>query len=309
MNPKFSAIDVGSNAMRMIVGEILSDEGSKQFRILKKYRSSVRLGHDVFCRGTISDKTMKNACQAFKEFADINKEFQVKKTRAVATSAVREAKNKTRFVQEIQKSSQIKIEVIDGIEEASLIHLAVYKELDLHQKKIMLIDIGGGSVEITFSDDAYIDATKSFPIGTVRLLEQLKKKGWDESHIDLIIADHIGPLSKYIDSEQGSHRLDFAVGTGGNLETLAELKKRVLGKSNKRNLTITDLEQILQTLKRMSIKERINKLELKPDRADVIVPAISVVYSLLRLSETRRLVIPGVGLRDGLLWSTAGYKK
>jgi len=291
------------------VGEILSDEGSKQFKILKKYRSSVRLGKDVFNEGHISDKTLREASRAFEEFAEINREFKVKKTRAVATSAVREAKNKSKFVSEIYKSSGIDLEIIDGLEEASLIHLAVYKELDLHQKKIMLIDIGGGSVEITFSDDCYIDATKSFPLGTVRILEQLKKKKWEETHLDLIIADHISALSQYIDSEQGSHRLDFAVGTGGNLETLADLKKIIFGKSNKRTLTLSEVEKILETLKQTTIKDRIQKLGMRPDRADVIVPAVSVIFTLMRLSETRRLVIPGVGLRDGLLWSTAGYKK
>lgn len=293
----------------MIVGEILSDEGSKQFKILKKYRSSVRLGQDVFKDGVISEKTLKDACRAFREFSEINSEFKVRKTRAVATSAVREAKNKTKFVSEIQKASGIKLEVIDGLEEAGLIHLAVYKELDLHQKKIMLIDIGGGSVEITFSDGSYIDATKSFPLGTVRILEQLKKRKWGETHLDLLVADHISALSQYIDSEQGSHRLDFAVGTGGNLETLADLKKILLGKSNKRYLSLPEVEEILDALKQIAIKDRIQKLGMRPDRADVIVPAVSVVFALMRLSETRKLVIPGVGLRDGLLWATAGYKK
>lgn len=293
--------------MRMIVGEILTDEGSKQLRILKKYRSPVRLGKDVFQGGMISEKTLREACRAFTEFAEINEEFEVKRTRAVATSAVREAKNKVHFVQEVFKSSHIRVEIIDGLQEASLIHLAVHKELDLHKKKIMLIDVGGGSVEITFSDSTYIDATKSFPMGTVRILDLLQKKKWNESHLDLLIADFISPLSQYIDSEQGSHELDFAVGTGGNLESMGELKKLILGKSASNFILVQELDQILHYVKSLSIRDRIQKLDLRPDRADVIVPAMAVVYAILRLSETRRLLIPKVGLRDGLLWSTAGY--
>jgi exopolyphosphatase/guanosine-5'-triphosphate,3'-diphosphate pyrophosphatase len=225
----------------------------------------------------------------------------------VATSAVREAKNKHQFVEQIFKKSKIQIEVIDGIEEARLIHLAVHKELDLHNKKIMLIDIGGGSVEITFSENGYMSATKSFPMGTVRILDHLQKRHLTEKDLNLIIGDFLEPLIHHIESQQGSHQLDFAVGTGGNLECMGKLRKLILGKTPTTHLTYKELTSILEEVKKISIKDRQAQLDMRPDRVDVIVPAMTLVQTILRLSETQRLVIPGVGLRDGLLWSTAGF--
>ena len=293
--------------MRMIIGEILHDQKSNQLRVIHKYRAPVRLGHDVFMNGRISDNTLKEATKAFTEFALLNKENRVQKMRAVATSAVREAKNKHHFVEEIRKKSKIQIEVIDGIEEARLIHLAVHKELDLHKKKIMLIDIGGGSVEITFSESGYMSATKSFPMGTVRILDLLTKRKLSEKDLNLVMGDFIEPLTHHIESQQGSHQLDFAVGTGGNLECMGKLRKLILRKTPTTHLTAKELGQILEEVKKTPLKDRQSKLDMRPDRSDVIVPAMMVVQMILRLSETQRLVIPGVGLRDGLLWSTAGF--
>lgn len=293
--------------MRMIIGEILHDQKSNQLRVIHKYRAPVRLGRDVFMNGTISEQTLKEATKAFVEFSELNKENRVQKIRAVATSAVREAKNKNHFVEEIRKKSKIQIEVIDGIEEARLIHLAVHKELDLHKKKIMLIDIGGGSVEITFSENGYMSATKSFPMGTVRILDLLTKRKLSEKDLNLIIGDFLEPLTNHIESQQGSHQLDFAVGTGGNMECMGKLRKQILGKTPTTHLTAKELGQILDEVRQTSVRDRQSKLDMRPDRADVIVPAMMLVQTVMRLSETQRLVIPGVGLRDGLLWSTAGY--
>lgn len=293
--------------MRMIIGEILLDQKSHQLQVIHKYRAPVRLGRDVFLNGAISEATLKDATAALSEFAALNRENKVQKTRAVATSAVREAKNKNQFLEQISKKSQIQIEIIDGIEEARLIHLAIHKELDLHRKKIMLIDIGGGSVEITFSESGYMSATKSFAMGTVRILDHLIKRNLTEKDLNLIMGDFLEPLTRYIESHQGSHQLDYAVGTGGNLECMGKLRKQILGKTPTTHLTYKELTAILDQVKAMSLKERLTKLEMRSDRVDVIVPAMILVQTILRLSETQRLVIPGVGLRDGLLWSTAGY--
>ncbi|RYZ81145.1 MAG: hypothetical protein EOP06_24025, partial [Proteobacteria bacterium] len=149
MNAKFSAVDIGSNAIRMIVGETNQSE----MRLLKKFRAPVRLGRDVFMSGKISEKTLAEAQEAFRKFAQTNEKHKVTRCRAVATSAVREAQNSDAFVKAVLGASGIKIEIIDGVEEARLVHNAIRRALDLDRKRVLSIDIGGGSVEITFSEN------------------------------------------------------------------------------------------------------------------------------------------------------------
>lgn len=294
-----SAIDIGSNAIRMIVAEA---EGN-QVKILKKFRAPVRLGKDVFTKGEISPKTHQQAAEAFQKFAQVNKKYRVSSCRAVATSAVRESRNKEEFIRAMLHLSQIKIEVIDGMEEAKLIHLAVRKELDLDQKRVMLIDVGGGSVEITFSEKSKMLASKSFPMGTVRILETLKKRQWGEDQLTMLMGEFLDPLSKHIHAQTDLQAVDFAVGTGGNLECMGHLKVQLLKKTPNTFVTAKELGQIIEILKETSIKDRVEKLELRPDRADVIVPACVLIQTILRQAEVEKIMIPCVGLRDGILWS------
>jgi exopolyphosphatase / guanosine-5'-triphosphate,3'-diphosphate pyrophosphatase len=302
MGAKFSAIDIGSNAIRMIVGEL----GNSEMRIVKKLRAPVRLGKDVFMNGSISDKTLAEAEEAFIKFAKTNREFKIACCRAVATSAVREAKNKTAFVNSIFAASKIQVEVIDGVEEARLVHNAIRKEIDLENKRIISIDVGGGSVEITFSENGMMSATESFPMGTVRILDQMSRRKLNENQINVIMGDFVGPLTNYMDSHIAVEPLHFAVGTGGNLECMAQLKSRILKKTPTTYITVQELNEIAQKLKSLNYKDRMEKLELRPDRADVILPATLLVLTALRLAHVDKIIIPKVGLRDGLLWSTAG---
>jgi len=302
MGTKYSAIDIGSNAIRMIVGELEDSE----IKIVKKLRAPVRLGKDVFSDGTISEHTLAEAEEAFQKFAKINREYNVTRCRAVATSAVREAKNKALFVKRIFAASKIQIEVIDGVEEARLIHNAIRKEIDLEGKRVLAIDIGGGSVEITFSENGMMSATESFPMGTVRILNQMSQRKLSETQINVIMGDFIGPLTSYMDSHIAAEPLHFAVGTGGNLECMAQLKSAILKKHPTTYITVRELHEIAEKLKSLSYKDRMEKLELRPDRADVILPATLLVVTALRLAHIDKIIIPKVGLRDGLLWSTAG---
>jgi exopolyphosphatase/guanosine-5'-triphosphate,3'-diphosphate pyrophosphatase len=302
MGAKFSAIDIGSNAIRMIVGEIDNSE----MKLLKKFRAPIRLGRDVFLNGQISDKTLAEAKEAFQKFAITNRKYKVTRCRAVATSAVREAQNRDRFVKSIFAASKIPIEVIDGVEEARLVHNAIRNEIDLEKKRVLSIDIGGGSVEITFSENGMMSATESFPMGTVRILDQMNKRKLSESHLNVIMGEFVAPLTHYLDSHINSGPLHFAVGTGGNLECMAQLKARILKKNPITYVTIQELNGIVDKLKSMSHKERMEKLELRPDRVDVILPATLLVQTVLRQSRIEKILIPNVGLRDGLLWSTAG---
>lgn len=301
MVSRVSAIDIGSNAIRMMVAEKL--DAPPFIRVIKKFRAPVRLGHDVFTTGFISSETMELAKSTFMQFAETNREFKVTKCKAVATSACREAKNRQNFIDEIRNSSGIEIEVIDGNEEGQLIHLAVCKEVDLVGKKTMLIDIGGGSVEVSFSQGSQMTATKSFPMGTVRILENLAKRNMNESHLNIIMGEFLSQLGEHIYTQCEHDPLDFAIGTGGNLECLGKLKVELLKRNPNSFVTLNELNEIIERLRAFSLRDRIEKLKLRPDRADVIVPAAVVVQTILRQAETEKLVIPGVGLRDGIIWS------
>ncbi|HEY8272010.1 MAG TPA: hypothetical protein VIG33_14055 [Pseudobdellovibrionaceae bacterium] len=319
MGQKFSAIDIGSNAIRMIVGELEHSKDSLQnssnnnakitseMRVIKKLRAPIRLGKDVFMNGVISDKVLSEAQEAFREFAHTNRELKVARCRAVATSAVREAKNKDLFVKKILTASKVKVEIIDGVEEARLVHTAIRNAIDIENKCILSIDVGGGSVEITFSENGMMSATESFPMGTVRILDQMNRRKLTENQINVIMGEFVGPLTNYLDSHQiGAGPLHFAIGTGGNLECMAQLKLKILKKLPTTYITIKELSEIAEKLKSMSYKDRMEKLGLRPDRADVILPATLLVLTVLRQARVEKIIIPNVGLRDGLLWSTAG---
>ncbi len=301
MPRRVSAIDIGSNAIRLMIADLHPE--APHIRVLKKMRAPVRLGHDTFSTGTISPETFRHAEDTFRQFAQVHQDYKVEKCRAVATSACREAKNRKQFQDIIKAQSGIQIEIIDGNLEGQLIHLAVQKELDLAGKKTMLIDVGGGSVEITFSQANEIQDTQSFPMGTVRILENLQKRGLHESKINIIMGEFLPQISEHISQNTDHDPLDFAIGTGGNLECLSDLKKTLLKKEPVHFVTLSELGEIIDGLRSLSMKERIEKLKLRPDRADVIVPASVLVQTIMRQAEVEKIMIPGVGLRDGIIWS------
>lgn len=296
-----AAIDIGSNAIRMVIAE----QSSSGLRLLKKYRFPIRLGADVFNNGKISAKNLKLSARTFKKFKDVSKKFKVKEIRAVGTSALREASNGKAFVELIRRKSSIHIEIIDGVEEARIIHQAVRREVNLEGRHALLVDIGGGSVELTFSENGMMSSTQSFPFGTVRTLEMMKRRRLDESRLQLVIGEFLEPLMHFIHSQAPGKTLDFAVGTGGNLETLGKLKPLMLKQANRTFLTFKELGDIIEKLRKVSIKDRVEKMKMRPDRADVILPAALVVHTVMRQSNLDKLIIPQVGLKDGLIWALA----
>ena len=296
---RISAIDVGSNAVRMMIAEWEKD----RFSVLKKYRMPLRLGADVFHGGEISPSTLEKAVHCFQEFAEINQKMKVLRCRAVATSATREAKNRQTLLDLIKRNSGLSLEIIGGIEEAKLIFTAVKHHVNLRHKKTLLIDLGGGSVEITVSESGALQTSQSFPLGTVRILEILKSRKMTEHHIRMIMGEILSPVVKYFDQELSGHSFDIAVGTGGNLECMARLKTQLLGEISNESILTHELSMISEKLLSLSLRDRIQKLSLREDRADVIVPATSVVEAILRQAGVDRILIPGVGLRDGVLYS------
>jgi exopolyphosphatase / guanosine-5'-triphosphate,3'-diphosphate pyrophosphatase len=297
---RWAAIDIGSNAIRMMI----ADYTPFGLKTVKKYRIPIRLGADVFSEGRITGKNLRASARAFEKFKRINLKLGVQKIRAVGTSALREAKNKTAFVEFMRRKANIKVEVIDGIEEAQLIFQAIRQQVDLENHNCLLIDIGGGSVELTICQNGLLTATQSFPFGTVRTLNLLKKRALNEENINLVIGEYIKAIADFINSNHVQN-LEFAVGTGGNLEALGKLKIQLLKKSSSSSINQAEISQIIEKLRKMSVKDRIEKLKMRPDRADVIIPAILVAQAVLRQSELQCLIIPYVGLRDGILWSFA----
>lgn len=296
-----AAIDIGSNAIRMVIAE----HSHLGLRLLKKYRFPIRLGADVFATGKISAKNMKLSARTFENFKDLSLQYNVKAIRAVGTSALREAKNSNAYIELIRRKSSIKIEVIDGVEEARIIHQAVRRQINLDSHRSLLIDIGGGSVELTFSDHGMMTSTNSFPFGTVRTLEMMKRKKLEESRLPVVIGTFLKPLTHFIQSQGPGLPLDFIAGTGGNLETLGKLKPLLLKSPSRTFLTFHELEGIVQKLQKLTVKDRIDKLGMRPDRADVIVPAALVIQTVMRQAAVEKLLIPYVGLKDGLVWSIA----
>lgn len=297
---RLAAIDVGSNAIRLVIGEI---DGSGEIHILKKYREGVRLGKDTFSQGSISKKCIEQTLETFEKFRRFLKEHNVKHLRAVATSAMREASNSKALVAEILKTTGIKLEVIDGLEEGRLIFSAVANRVDLEGSRSVLIDIGGGSVEITITESHKIRATQSFPLGTVRLLEALASQGLKEKHATQVIEASMRPVRNFLREQLKGKTVHFAIGTGGNFECLGKLRVALLSKTSIYSMTLDELQELTDHLASMTVKERIQFLRLKNDRADVVVPAALVTLAVMKSIPTDTLNVPFVGLRDGILAS------
>lgn len=298
---KVAAIDVGSNAIRFVIGG-LDDFGNLQ--IYRKLREPVRLGKDAFDKDNlISIESISLALKAFEKFKQILQEQKIKSVRAVATSAVRDASNGREFADIIFKAHGIRIDVIDGIEEAKVIQSAVSSEMDLKGKKSLLIDIGGGSVELTALDGTKVITSESLKLGTLRLLKHIEKNKLQEPEVVRFIQDSLQTFAKRLSEDQKRKPFDFCVGTGGNAECLGVIRAKFLNKTSMTKLYHEELEKIIKKLTQMTVKDRIEKWKLRPDRADVILPAALVILKSMEIAKSELLLIPRVGLKDGILWS------
>lgn len=296
--PALAAIDIGSNAMRLVIGNV---DGERRLTVVENRRDPVRLGQDVFTKGSISEDTIERATEALVKFKEAIDQHEAKWTRAVATSATREALNRDIFVDRVAQTSGIEINVIGTEEEARLIHLAVGEKVNLKNRLAMLVDIGGGSAEITLTHDDNIISTESFRMGAVRLLQVLEGKKHGERHFNQLVREYVDATQKRIKKEIGNRKIDLCVGTGGNIESLGELRKDLFSRDKNTVLTVDELDAIVKKLQGMTFEERIQQLRLRPDRADVIVPASMVLQKIVKQAGVEEVQIPNVGLKDGLL--------
>jgi exopolyphosphatase/guanosine-5'-triphosphate,3'-diphosphate pyrophosphatase len=296
-----SAIDVGSNAMRMVIGEV--DE-SWQAHPIENIRLPVRLGQDVFSKGYLEEKTIQQTEEAFLHFKQMAENFSIRHLRAVATSAAREAANGDLLVDRVFRTSGIEIKIINGEEEARLIHAAVAHVLNLKNKRTLLIDIGGGSVEVTLSTGQNIISTDSYDMGTVRLLEKLN--GSKSKHpLGNLVREYVEAARYRLEQDLGDEKVQICAGTGGNVEEIGRLRQKLFKAESDRFITLEELEKLIARLERMTYQERMRKLKLRADRADVILPASIVLHLIAKEAGVKQIMIPNVGLKDGILLDIA----
>ncbi|MEK7733161.1 MAG: Ppx/GppA family phosphatase, partial [Planctomycetota bacterium] len=286
----------------MVVGEV--DE-AWQVATLENVRLPVRLGRDVFSKGCLEHETIQQAEIAFLRFKHVADKYGVQRMRAVATSAAREASNGDLLIDRVLHASGIELEIISGEEEAGLIHLAVTHALNLKNKRTMLIDIGGGSVEITISTGQNIVSTESYNLGTVRLLEKLGTKNNTKHPFGKLVREYAEAARYRIEREIGDEKIIVCAGTGGNVEEIGRLRQKLFKADSDRFVTMDELEELIERLESMSCDERISKLKLRPDRADVILPAAIVLHMITGEAGVKKISIPKVGLKDGILLDIA----
>ena len=293
---RIGSVDTGSNAIRFIVAEFT---GPREYRTLAYERVPVRLGHQVFLTGRLAAETMDGAVRAFHSFCEQSRGFKLDAFRAVATSAVREAKNGQVLVDRVREDTCIELEMISGSEEARLVHLAVASRLDLSGGQWILTDLGGGSVEVSLVDDMGMLWSESHTMGSVRLLEELSQAESDPQRFKTLLSDYVSTLR--IPSPAQYWSPSGFVATGGNIEALASLAGAPRQPEGVAVLPVTKLGAIIDLLSRLWYHDRVDQLGLKEDRADVILPAATVYHHLARLANAKEILVPGVGVKEGIL--------
>ncbi|MEO6455103.1 MAG: exopolyphosphatase [Ginsengibacter sp.] len=283
---KLAAIDIGSNAARLLISEVTEDgNGIASFIKENLIRVPLRLGFDVFEKGEISWHRREMIMQTMKAYKHLLNAYDVPHLKACATSAMRDAKNAREIIEQVKQETGIEIEVISGSAEASFIyenHIA--ENLD-KEHSYLYIDVGGGSTELTFFSNNRMVFKDSFNIGTIRLLKDMvSESAWDE-------------MKNAIKEKTKGHKAVTAIGSGGNINKIFSLSKRKEG----RPLTLDLLKDYHKELSNVDLKQRISIYKLREDRADVIVPALLIYINVMRWAGADEIYVPKIGLADGLI--------
>ena len=285
---KYGAIDIGSNAVRLLISNIIEEEGKPTvFKKNSLVRVPIRLGADVFLKGEVSDYNQQRMLDTMKAFSLLMKSHGVVRYKACATSAMREAANSEALVNKINKACNISIDVIGGEVEAAII-----AETDLHtfidpNKTYLYVDVGGGSTEFSIINNGKKIKSKSFKIGTVRLLNDIVK---NETWVD---------LEQWIRENTMQYYKIALIGSGGNINKIFKISRKDINKP----LSYFYLTNYYKTLQSYSYEERITKLNLNQDRADVIIPATRIYLSAMKWSGAKDIFVPKIGLSDGIIKS------
>lgn len=281
---KFAAIDIGTNAARLLIANVNKNNEQLQLRKLAYYRVALRLGEDVFEKGKIGSKKAQHFIQTVQAFQLLAQAHEVTSLRAVATSAMREASNAKKISKQIFAQTGIEIDIISGDEEAQLIFNA-FDLLQL-QKQYVVVDVGGGSTEISVFENGQKVAARSFELGTLRLLKgKTNANTWAE-------------FNTWIQTHVALEEAHIVFGTGGNINRALKMR----GSNQTNTLSLYDLKALEQDLSKESIEQRCEKYQLKPDRADVIVPALQIYIAALEALKQEAIVVPRIGLSDGVIY-------
>ncbi|HZH65824.1 MAG TPA: exopolyphosphatase [Flavisolibacter sp.] len=283
---KLAAIDIGSNAARLLISEVISTPQQKpEFVKLSLVRVPLRLGFDVFETGTISDEKAERFITTIKAYKHLIDVYEVAHLATAATSAMRDAVNAKEILERVKQETDIDIKVISGEEEATYIYENHFADNLSNQESYLYIDVGGGSTELTFFSDGKLITQQSFNIGTIRLLK------------NQVVQDQWSQMRNFIREKLRGHHHITAIGSGGNINKIFSLSKRKEGKA----LNLEALRNYYREFSALSIQQRISLYRLREDRADVIVPALLIYINVMNWAEADEIFVPKIGLADGLI--------
>lgn len=282
---RFASIDIGSNAVRLLLSNVVIGDHQPVFRKVQLIRMPIRLGEEAFIHKYISKEKTEKLENTLLAFKLLSESFEAIDIKACATSALREAKNGTEIVEELFRKSQIPVEIISGRMEAKIIH--TYGNLDTKDQNsaYLFADVGGGSTELTIFYNGKVLNSKSFNIGTLRLLNHMiTKTSWLN-------------FREWIYENTKNFKTVITVGSGGNINKLCKFVVR----KDKGEITYKKLKEAYQFIKSFSLDDRISLMQLNPDRADVIVPASRIYLTIMKSSNSVVMQVPQFGLVDGLV--------
>ena len=285
---RLAAIDIGSNAARLLISDVISAPLAKpEFLKIALVRVPLRLGFDVFDKGEITPQKATNIIKTVQSYKLLMDVYGVKHLKACATSAMRDARNGKEIIQKVKMETGIEIGIISGQEEASLIYENHFAEGLTPDESYLYIDVGGGSTELTFFSDGKLVFKESFNIGTIRLLKnQVSEAAWDE-------------MKEFIKTKTKGYHHVSAIGSGGNINKIFSISKRKEGKP----LPLDLLRDYYKEFSNLSLSQRMSLYKFREDRADVIVPALLIYINVMRWTDASEILVPRIGLADGLIQS------
>lgn len=281
----FSGIDIGSNAVRLLFANVFETKGGPVTEKATLLRIPIRLGMDVFTLGRISEQKIEYLVKTMKAFKLLIEVYQPESYLAAATSAMREASNNQEVMDIVRKESGLTIDLIDGIQEANIISSFSNLMVNKAFSKTLYIDVGGGSTEISIIEGKDFITSNSFKIGTIRLLaEAVEDEEWDKMH-------------KWLNQFKADFGRMNVIGSGGNINKITKL----YGNAYNNIVNLDQLQYAYKQLNSMPLEKRIEKMGLRPDRADVIVPAAQIFIKILKWTDLQVVSAPKIGLADGLV--------
>ncbi len=282
---KFAAIDIGSNAVRLLIGNVYESPNGPIFKKADLVRIPLRLGEDAFLHKKISKEKVEKLILAMKAFRQLINFYEITEYKACATSAMREAQNAVEVIEYVAHESGIAIEIIDGKVEAQIIYSNHIAENLGDESNYLYIDVGGGSTELTLFSKGNLIASRSFNVGTIRFLNDLvTKELWAE-------------FKDWIKKETKDFQPITAIGSGGNINKIFKMSR----KKQNRPMSIKRLIELREYLESYTLQERVEVLGLNPDRADVIIPAAKIFLTVMKAADIKEIFVPQIGMSDGLI--------